>query len=117
MKQNISKAAKANGISASLAHNRIKMGWSYEDAVSRPTRKYKQAANTLTKPKNKQHDTSERFSQKAQLKLFADGHAARQAQLDMFDAQTSKRRDWASVALVASVAGLIAYVIYASVTG
>ena len=41
MKQNISKAAKANGLTASVAHNRIKSGWSFDDAVSVPTRRYK----------------------------------------------------------------------------
>jgi len=41
MKQNISKAARENGLTASLAHNRIKSGWSFDDAVSIPARGYK----------------------------------------------------------------------------
>tara|TARA_B100000780_G_scaffold214702_1_gene154158 strand:+ start:945 stop:1307 length:363 start_codon:yes stop_codon:yes gene_type:complete len=120
MKQNISKAAKAYGVSASLAHNRIKMGWDFADAISRPPRKYVKEANRPTKPERTKKiklETSELFSREAQLKLFADGQAKRQAQIDLFHANTSKRRNYASFALVAAVTGLVSIVIYASVAG
>lgn len=139
MKQNISKAAKAYGVSASLAHNRIKMGWDFADAISRPPRKYVKEANRPTKPSSEETlndnqqqqrrrrdlertkkiklETSELFSREAQLKLFADGQAKRQAQIDLFHANTSKRRNYASFALVAAVTGLVSIVIYASVAG
>jgi hypothetical protein len=48
----IPKAAAKNGISASVAYNRIKAGWSEADAVSVPTRTYKYK----TKRKKKKAD-------------------------------------------------------------
>lgn len=84
MKQNISKAAKAYGISPQLAHNRIRLGWDYADAISRPPRKYIKAANRL--------ETSELFSSEYQRKLFAESRAIRQAQTDKDEAARRRRR-------------------------
>jgi len=52
MKLSITQAAAKNGISASVAYNRINAGWSRSDAISVPTRTYK----LKVKPQKKKAD-------------------------------------------------------------